>query len=302
MGSLPEGVTTRIDCTTASDCPNEIVLTRDGFRQTVVDLMQLVRQIQVGIDVDGDSSPDLDPNRIYYFGNSLGAVYGTDLAAVEPGVRAAAVGGAGASHVENARLNAAGPFRGLLGRILALRTPSLLNLSPGSLDPINPGNTLSPFDDNLPPRNQPPLVNDVPGAIAIQDEIDRIEWVGQSGAPVAYAPHLRTAPLAGVPEKRVLFTFAQGDPVVRNTSTGDLLRAGDLADRTLYFRGLDAYAPNQPGSNDLHEFLFTFTPAGIRYAAAAQESVATFLASDGQVTLDPDGAGALFETPISGLP
>jgi hypothetical protein len=103
-----------------------------------------------------------------------------------------------------------------------------------------------------------------------------------------------------VPEKRVLFTFAQGDPVVRKPRTGDLLRAGDLADMTIYFRGLDAYAPNQPTSTDLHEFLFTLTPAGIGYAAAGQESVATFLASDGNTTEDPDGAGPLFETPMAG--
>jgi dienelactone hydrolase len=277
-----------------------IVLARDGLRQTVVDLMQLVREIQVGIDIDGDSSPDLDPSRIYYFGNSLGGIYGTDLVALDPGVRAGVIGAAGGSIVEVARLNAAGPFRGILGRLLAVRTPSLLNLAPGSLDPINPGNTLYPFNENLPLRNQAPLVNDVPGAITIQDEIERIEWAGQSGDPVAYARHLRQALLAGVPDKRVLFTFAQGDPVVRNSTTGNLLRAGDLADRTIYFRGLDAYAPNQPSPTDLHEFLFRFTPAGIGYAAAGQEAVATFLASDGQVTLDPDGAGTLFETPIAG--
>src|SRR5262249_60719705 len=130
------------------------------------------------------------------------------------------------------------------------------------------------FNENLPLRTDPLVkVNDVPGAIAIQDEIERIEWAGQSGAPVAYAPHLRKAPLAGAPQKRMLFTFAQGDPVVRNPSTGDLLRAGGLADRTMFFRGLDAYAPNQPGPNDLHQFLFTFTPAGIGFAAAGQESV-----------------------------
>jgi hypothetical protein len=108
------------------------------------------------------------------------------------------------------------------------------------------------------------------------------------------------APLTGVPVKRVLFSFAQGDPVVRNTTTGNLLRAGDLADRTLYFRGLDAYAPNQPSPTDLHESLFRFTPAGIGYALAGQEAVATFLASDGNTTIDPDGSGPLFETPIAG--
>ena len=45
---------------------------RDGYKQTTVDLMQLVRVIEVGIDVDDDRSADLDPGRIYYLGNSAG--------------------------------------------------------------------------------------------------------------------------------------------------------------------------------------------------------------------------------------
>jgi hypothetical protein len=293
-GSLPEGFYT------APGGREAIVFARDAVRQTVVDLMQLVREIQVGIDVDGDSVPDLDPSQIYYFGNSAGGIYGTDLVALDPAVRAAVLGAAGGSAAEVARLNAAGPFRAFLGRLLGTRTPSLLNLSPGSLDPINSGNTLYPFNENLPPRDQPPLVNGVPGAIAIQNEIERIEWAEESADPTAYAPHLREAPLAGVPAKRVLFSFAQGDPVVRNTTTGNILRSGALADRTLYFRGLDAYAPNQPSPTDLHEFLFRFTTAGIGYALAGQETVATFLASDGNNTIDPDGAGPLFEVPIAG--
>jgi dienelactone hydrolase len=295
---------------TAANGPAAIVQSRDGVRQTVVDMMQLVREIQAGIDVNGDSAPDLDPTRIYYFGNSLGGVCGTDLVAVDPSVRAAVLGGTGGSRVEVWRLNAAGPFRGLVGQLLAARTPSLVNLSPGQSDPINPANTQYPFNDNLPPRDDPhgPRVNGVPGAIAIQNEIERIEWAGQSGDPVAYAAHLRTAPLAGVPGKRVLFTFAQGDPVVNNTTTGNVLRAGDLADRTIYFRGLDAYAalqpPLSPAPTDLHEFLFTFTKAGIDYADAGQQAAANFLSSDGQVTIDPNdllGSGEqFFQTPFTG--
>jgi dienelactone hydrolase len=73
---------------TAPNGPDAIVLARDGLRQTVVDLMQLAREIQAGIDVNGDGSPDLDPSRIYYFGNSLGGIYGTDFVALEPAVRA----------------------------------------------------------------------------------------------------------------------------------------------------------------------------------------------------------------------
>ena len=50
------------------------------------------------------------------------------------------------------------------------------------------------FDENLPFRNQPPVINNVPGALALQQAFDSIEWVQQAGEPVAYAPHLRKKP------------------------------------------------------------------------------------------------------------
>jgi hypothetical protein len=76
----------------------------------------------------------------------------------------------------------------------------------------------------------------------------------------------------------------------------------------MYFRALDSYLPNPPPSAAaVHEFLFQFesTPPGAPpaltlLALAGQEAVARFLASDGQVTIDPDGGGSLFETPIAG--
>ena len=64
--------------------PRGIIGSRDGLRQTVVDLMQLVRVIQGGVDVDGDGVADLDGSRIYYFGQSFGGIYGTIFLAVEP--------------------------------------------------------------------------------------------------------------------------------------------------------------------------------------------------------------------------
>jgi dienelactone hydrolase len=138
---------------TAPNSPDAIVLARDGLRQTAVDPMQLTREIQVCIDVNGDSSPDLDPSRIYYFGNSLGGIYGADFVALDPAIRAAVLGAAGGSIVEAARLNSAGPFRGLLGQLLAApaRTPSLVNLPPGSPDPINSANTQLPVQREPPP-------------------------------------------------------------------------------------------------------------------------------------------------------
>ena len=41
--------------------PRGIIRNRDGFRQTVVDLMQLMRVIEAGVDIDGDGVTDLDP-------------------------------------------------------------------------------------------------------------------------------------------------------------------------------------------------------------------------------------------------
>jgi len=287
-GTVPEGFHTELDG------PEAIVFARDALRQTVVDLMQVVREIEVGMDVDGDAAPDLDPARIYAFGSSLGGVYSTGFVALDPDVRAGVLNVAGGSTIDFARLS---QFAGrpLVGRLLSARTPSLAN---GGPDPIQPTNPL-PFNENLPLRNRDPVVNAVDGAIPIQEQIERIEWAGQSGDPVAYTPHLRKAPL--VPAKRVLFTFAQGDVLTANTTTATLLRAGDLKDRTTYFRALDAYYPSTPGAAAIHEFPFTFTAAGKSFALATQETIATFLASDGHVTVNPDGAvGQWFETPIAG--
>jgi pimeloyl-ACP methyl ester carboxylesterase len=296
-GSLPEGLST------LPTGPDAIVWFRDGFRQTVVDMMQLVREIEVGIDLNGDSIPDLNPSRIYYLGNSQGGIVGTLFTALEPQIRAAVLGAAGGPPPEIARLNSIGPFRALMGQLLADRTPSLTNLSTGcGIDPVNPGNCAFPFDENLPPICTQPCDNTVPGAAAIQNEIDRIVWATESSDPAAYAPHLRLGPLAGVTARPVLITFAQDDPIVPNTTTETLLCAGGLGDRTIFFRALDAYNGNPPGgAADIHEFAVSLTPEGTTYALETQASMATFLASDGQTTLDPDGPGPLFETPFAGV-
>jgi hypothetical protein len=62
--------------------------------------------------------------------------------------------------------------------------------------------------------------------------------------------------------------------------------------------------PLTPSAADLHEFLVRLTTAGASFALAAQESAATFLAPDGQVTLDPNTllppGQQFFETPFTG--
>lgn len=271
-----------------------IVSSRDGLRQTVVDLMQLTRQIQAGIDVDGDGSIDLDRNRIYYAGQSFGGIYGTIFLGVEGSVRAGVPNVPGGSITEVARL---GAFRFLTAIALATRQPQLLNLPPTPNVP--PPFNLN-FNENIPLRNQPPLLNTVPGASAIQHVLDNNEWVQQSGNPVAYAPFIRQQPLEGNAAKSVIVQFAKGDGTVPNPTTTALLRAGALADRATYFRNDLAYAltsgaiPKNP-----HTFLTNIgIPAAAPFAVAAQIQIAVFFASDGTLIIDPDGVGPIFEVPI----
>ena len=272
--------------------PQQIIARRDGHRQTVVDLMQLVRVIETGgVDVDGDGGADLNGQRISYFGQSFGGIYGTILMAVEPSVRAGVLNVAGGSVSEAGRL---GNFRSLPAQMLLTRTPSLFNAPP-----VTP--PLFGFNENLPLRNQPPLINNVPGAIELQEFFDRLQWVEQPGDSVTYATHIRKQPLSGVAAKQIILQIAKGDATVPNPTSSALIRAGDLSDRTTYFRNDLAFAADAAIPKNPHTFLTNvLIPASAPLAVATQTQIATFLASDGTLTIDPDGAGPLFETPIIG--
>lgn len=267
--------------------PRDIIGARDGTRQTVIDLMQLVRQIQVGIDVDGDGMRDLDPGRIYYTGHSFGAIYGTVFLGVERDVRAGVPLMPGGDVPEIQRLGLARP---LLGIALASRVPSLINVA----DPSGIA-----FNENIPLRNQPPLVNAVPGAMAIDQVLDRMHWVQEAGNPVSYAAFIHRAPLPGNPPKPVIIQFAKGDPLVPNPTATALLRAGDLAAQATYFRNDLAFAADPAVPKNPHNFISNIAaPGTVGYALAAQRQVATFLASDGVTVIDPDGPQPFFETPV----
>ena len=263
------------------------IASRDGLQQTVADLMQVVRAVQGGVDVDGNGSGDLDANRVYYFGQSLGGIYGTIFMGIEPDVRAGVPNVPGGSVLDISRLSPT--FQPLLGSFLATRVPSLINV--GGLA----------FNDNMPLRNQPPVVNTVPGAIAIQTFEDQSNWLGQAGNPVAWAPFIRKSPLEGETAKGVIIQFARGDKTVPNPTTTALIRAGDLADRTTLFRNDLAFALGVGFGKNPHTFLTSLvgTPPVVQTAVAAQLQIAVFFASDGATTIDPDGAGPLFETPIA---
>jgi hypothetical protein len=85
-----------------------------------------------------------------------------------------------------------------------------------------------------------------------------------------------------------------------NPTSTAILRAGDLADRETFYRYDLVYALNPTLPKDPHGFLTSMTdPVAKVNALAAQDQIATFFASQGATTIDPDGAGAIFETPIA---
>src|SRR5205823_3056264 len=138
------------------------------------------------------------------------------------------------------------------GALLDARTPSLINA--GGLTSIDGVALLPPFfNENLPQDGEPPVVNTVPGAIAIQEVIERAEWLG--GSPAAYAPYLRRSPLPGVPVRPMLIQLGKGDQQIPNPSTAAMLRAGDLADRATFYRHDLAYAADPTRMKDPHTFL-----------------------------------------------
>jgi hypothetical protein len=268
--------------------PFALVGNRDGLRQTVIDLMQLVEEIEAGVDVDGDGRRELDPERISYFGQSFGGIYGTTFMAIEPDVHAGVVNVPGGSITEIARLSPV--FRGLVGLGLLQRTPSLYNAVP------NP--SLTNFVENMPLHGQPILVDAVPGADAIQAQLDEAIWAQTPADPAAFARHIRAEPLAGVDPKAIIVQFAKGDQTVPNPTTSAIVRAGRLEDRTTYFRNDLAFA-TVPGYTvrNPHTFLTNLTGVPAQFALSSQQQIATFFASGGTTTIDP---GPFWEVPIAG--
>ena len=256
---------------------------RDGLRQTTIDLMELVKVLKAGVDVDGNGTADLSTSRIYYSGQSFGGIYGTELLGSEPDIRAGVPNVAGGPIIEIARLSPA--FRPLVGISLITRTPSLYNAVPNA--------TFTNFNENIPLRNLPIVTDTVPGASAIQELIDRTEWAQQAANPAAYAPYI-TRP--------VIFQFARGDKTVPNPTNSAILRACGCAARATLFRNDLAVAANPLVSHNPHTFLTNVVGPGAPYAFAAQAQIATFFASDGATTIDPDGPGPFFETPTSIVP
>ena len=163
------------------------------------------------------------------------------------------------------------------------------------------------FNEN-PTQRDVPIVNPWPGAIPIQDQLERINWLGNGGGG-RFARHLRLAPLTGS-ARPFLVQESRGDQNVPNPATAEFVQAGLLADRvTLYRHDLFAStAERRRAFPNPHSFLIrtdnAILDAAVRadmqkVSLMAQEQVAAFFESDGVNVIDPDGSRPLFEKDLT---
>jgi hypothetical protein len=288
----------------AALAPYLIVGQRDSVRQVAIDYMQLVRVIQAGIDVDGDGSADIDSSRMVFLGNSFAVGYEMCFLAVEPDVGIAAVGSPGGLPGRFDLLSMRPSGRTMVGSGLAARTPSLLNAEYG-LTSLGGIPATAPFyNENLPLRDLAPVTNTIPGAMAIQEYFDRIEWVQASSDAATQAPHLEFEPLTGVPAKSILVLYAKGDMTAPNPRTTALVRAGVLREKTIFFRNDIAFDEDPTVvSKDPHTFLQPLTTAGVagQVARGGQTTIAQFFVSGG-TTINQPLPARFFEFPIVVMP
>jgi hypothetical protein len=276
------------------------ISSRDSNRQTVIDLMQLVRVIELGMDVDGDNVADIDPSRIYFVGASAGSMIGTIFLALEPSVPVGVAAACPGVIPEHARWQP--NRRPQIGSALQSRTPSLIN-SPGLTEIDGVLINRPYFNENKPLRNQPAVINTIPGAIDIQNALEFSEMVSESGlTPVVWARHLREEPLPGLYPKSVIYQFATGDQQAVNPGTTALILAGNLADRTLYYRHDLAFAQDPSPTMPKNPHLFAGSPTHPNalfrsISRGVQDQIGVFLASGGALVIHPEPA-RFFEVPL----
>lgn len=250
------------------------------LRETALDYQKLVREIQANIDLDGDRDLDLNPNSIQYLGQSLGAMYGTILMAIEPGIDAAVLNVGGGSAVETARTSTL--LKPLLEQIVG--TPN----------------------DPLIARHAPAQrITTAQGQYL--ELLDRLSIVEAPGAPASFAPFLKQATLYGNPIKRVLFQYAKGDQSVPNNSNGQLIRSAfEYELVSLYRHDLARQVvPTLPANP--HAYMAAFgqlDQPSLLIALATLSQASEFLASGRREVPNVNGLVRilfrqdLFETPI----
>ncbi len=176
---------------------DNIFATREYFRQTVADFMQLERMVRNAHDARIAPFDQVDTDHVLYFGASLGGIMGTLYMAVEPDVDVGvlSVPGGGLPNILDSHD---------IGQLLE----PLVSLQIGIP-------RMSPFFPLFLHRFQ-----------------QMAQWALEPADPIDYAPHIIQpgAQLPGVPVKRILMHEGIVDNTVPNRTTDDLALAMHLPD------------------------------------------------------------------------
>lgn len=177
-----------------------IATTREYFRQTIADFVQLARVIESAHAAGIPPFDQIDPERIHYLGGSLGGIMGTMFLAVESKVLVGVLSVPG----------------GGLPNILASREiRQLIEPLMGIFIGITPN---SPYFAPFLRRFQ-----------------QTAQWALDPADPINYAPYVISPErrLPGAPAKRILMHMGIIDPIVPNRTTEDLALAMQLPDLNL---------------------------------------------------------------------
>ena len=139
------------------------------------------------------------------------------------------------------------------------------------------------FNENIPVRDAPALINDVPGAMAIQRLFDRIEWRGETGDAAVFARRLSKSPPAGIGARPTVIFIGRGDQSAPLADSASLIREGSLEGRTVLYRH-DLFSAANPSSIKNSHAVYRFQGATAPtnpITVAIQEQFSQFFASDG---------------------
>lgn len=258
--------------------PKSNIALRDGLRQTAADVMALVRAIGAGSDIDGDGVDDLDADDVALYAQSLGGIYSTMVMGVETRVPVAILNVPGGPILEIARLSPV--FRSAVRQQLEQRVPCVLN------------GGVNAFTESQPLYLDPAVTAPVAGALTIQRIGSWANWLNRPGSPETFAPLLRDRPLADTPgPKEIHYQFALGDQTVPNPTSATIMRAGNLQDRTSFYRN------DLTVTRDTNPHGFLLDPR-VQGRNQGQQQVIDFITSDGATVTDPDGPAPTWEVPI----
>jgi hypothetical protein len=247
--------------------PGEPAFIRECLRTTAIDHRKLIREIEAGVDFDGDGRRDLDANRIQFLGQSLGAMHGAILLGLEGNIEGGVLNVGGGSAVEAARYSPT--LRNVLALYLSLSHPEVLS---GFLQ----------LPDPLIGRYQEVRVLSDARSGPYLEALDRILMIESDAAPAAFGPFLKQATLYGNGIKRVMFQYALGDQTVPNAANGQLIRGAFEYDLVSVYRHDYAREVLQSLPANPHVYLAAFAelrPETLMIGGTALYQAAQFLES-----------------------